>query len=162
MLDARLSSPNNTFYLAGGVSGSHANPLSDVWRFNISGTLSSNLLTSYGSWDRLTIASLPAQDGQGGTVAYDQIVAVGGCNSTSDASPSCAQQVSYVITVGSNTAIAPQPCPPPRYRPALIPNMNSFSSSFANQVFVVSGLYNTSLWDDGGTSNQGEIVSSPF
>ncbi len=96
---------------------------------------------------------------QEGTVAHNQIISAGGCNSTLNPSPSCAQQISYVETVGSSSVIAPQPCPPPRYRPALVPNMNSFSSSFANQVFVVSGLYNTSLWNDGGTINEGEIVS---
>ncbi|KAK2466201.1 hypothetical protein APHAL10511_001843 [Amanita phalloides] len=155
--DPRLASPNNTFYLAGGTSGSHADPLSDVWRFNISGTLSSNLPASLGSWDHFTISNLPTQVGQGGTVAYDQIVSVGGCNSTSNASPSCAQQSSYVLTVDSDSFIAPQPCPPPRYRPAIVSNLNAYSSSFANQVFVISGLYNTSLWDDGGDFKNGEI-----
>ncbi|KAF8631955.1 hypothetical protein AX15_002116 [Amanita polypyramis BW_CC] len=155
--DPRLASPNNTFYLAGGLSGPSGDSLSDVWRFNITGTLSPNFAESSGSWDHLTIGSLPVAVGQGGTVTYSQVVVVGGCNSTSGSPISCAQQASYVITTNSKSLISPQPCPPPRYGPAVVPNLNSYSSSFAHQVFVLSGLYNTSLWNVGGATNSGEI-----
>ena len=81
-----------------------------------------------------------------------------GYNSTLKSSPSSARPVSVVDTIGSSSAIAPQSSPPPRYRLALVPNMNNTSSPFVNQVFVVSGLYNTSLRNDGGTINGEEIV----
>ncbi|KAF8639944.1 hypothetical protein AX17_001194 [Amanita inopinata Kibby_2008] len=157
--DPTLSSPNNTFYLAGGFNGSHPSPLSDVWRFNISGTLSSNMPdTSVGSWDRVTIGTLPSRVAQGGTVVFNQVVASGGCGSPPYDNISCAQQDSFVISVDHNSHIAPGPCPAPRYSSTLVPNLNTFSSSFASQVFVLSGLFNTSEWDDGGGSNNGEIA----
>jgi hypothetical protein len=42
-----LQGLNNSFYLAGGNDGTAAYPLSDVWRLNISGALSSNLPNNY-------------------------------------------------------------------------------------------------------------------
>ncbi|KIL70075.1 hypothetical protein M378DRAFT_156128 [Amanita muscaria Koide BX008] len=157
--DPRLSYPNNTFYLAGGTSGSQSDALSDIWRLNISGALAANLQSSVGSWEHLTIGNLPAKVGQGGTVINNQIVSVGGCNSSAGNSSACAQQDSYVVTVGgSNNVISPNPCPAPRYGPALVPNMNAYSSSFSSQVFVLSGIYNSSLWDVGGSTNDGEIA----
>ena len=65
-----------------------------------------------------------------------------GCNSTLNSSSSCVQPVSYVDTIGSSSAIAPQSSQPLHYRLALVPNLNNSSSPFVNQVFVVSGLYN--------------------
>lgn len=34
---------NNSFYVAGGTDGTTSFPLSDLWRLNVTGTLSSNL-----------------------------------------------------------------------------------------------------------------------
>ena len=59
-----------------------------------------------------------------------------GCNSTLNSSPSSAQPVSYVDTISSSSAIAPQSSPPLRYRLALVPNMNNYSSPFVNQIFA--------------------------
>src|SRR4051812_29635235 len=41
--DPVVPGPNNTFYIAGGYDGTTASPLSDIWRLNVSGTLSSNM-----------------------------------------------------------------------------------------------------------------------
>jgi hypothetical protein len=155
--DPRLASPNNTFYLVGGTDGSQSSSLSDIWRFNITGSLSANLQNSVGSWDHLTIGNLPAKVGQGGTIAYNQIVTVGGCNASTGNSSACAQQDSYVIAISSNNIISPAPCPAPRYGPALVPNMNGYTSSFSSQVFVLSGLYDSSVWNVGNITNDGEI-----
>lgn len=40
--DPRLPEPNNTFYLSGGDDGTGLHPLSDVWKLQVTGTLSSN------------------------------------------------------------------------------------------------------------------------
>lgn len=87
-----------------------------------------------------------------------QVVAAGGCNTTSVTNDSCALQGSYVMNAGTDSTTAPSPCPAPRVGAALAQNFNAFSSSFSNQVFLLLGLFNESLWDDGGGLEAGEVV----
>lgn len=156
--DPMLSGPNNTLYLTGGSNDTWACPLSDVWRLNVSGTLSSNLPNdTFASWDRLTIGNLPARVGSAGTVISQQLVAVGGCNSTS--SLDCTQaQDSYVINVQSHKEISPKPCAAPRTSPVLVANMNTFSTSFSSQAFLLLGTLNSSQWEDDNGLTSGEVV----
>ncbi|CAL1700948.1 unnamed protein product [Somion occarium] len=129
-----LASPNNTYYLAGGFDGKNAISLSDVWRLNISGTLSSNNARDViGSWEKIPFDdSLPGRTGMSGAVvltgSQQHIVSVGGCHS-------------------SNA---------PRSDPALAAN-RSPGSSFGSQVYMVLGTYDSSLWDDGNGLNRGEV-----
>ncbi|TFK75923.1 hypothetical protein BDN72DRAFT_809719 [Pluteus cervinus] len=156
--DPVVPGPNNTFYLAGGFDGTNVIPLSDVWRLNISGTLSSNLPDdSQGSWDHLTIDGLPPRFHQGGTVVSQSIIAAGGCNTTSD-NISCAQQDAHIIDAQLQSALSPGFCPAPRYSPALAPNRNTFSSAFASQVFLLLGTFNETLWQDSNGLSQGEVA----
>jgi hypothetical protein len=156
--DPLLSGPNNTFYVAGGFNGTQASSLSDVWRLHISGTLSPNLPNdTIASWDHLTIGQLPARGGQAGAVIAQQLTSVGGCNSSLSAS--CTQgQDSYVIDVQRRAAVSPKACPAPRTSPVLVPNKNSFSTSFLSQVYLLLGTLNATQWQDDNGLNSGEVV----
>ena len=158
--DPILPGPNNSFYLAGGFNGTSTEPLSDVWRLNISGTLSSNLPNDVnGTWDHFTIGNLPGQLYQAATVKSQSIVASGGCNSTTDMGTSCATQDSFVLDVQQKSAISPPPCPAPRVGAVIVPNENTFSSAFGSQLFLLLGTFNTSLWQDNNGLARGEVVS---
>lgn len=160
--DPVVPGPNNTFYLAGGYDGTTASPLSDVWRFNISGTLSSNLPNdSAGSWEHITTGSLPARIDLASTMISQQIVAAGGCSLASAASDSCPQQDSYVIDARDGSEISPGPCPSPRQSPVLVANVNTFSSSFSSQVFLLLGTFDTNAWNDTDGLTKGEVVGTP-
>lgn len=158
--DAVVPGPNHTFYLAGGFDGTHASPLSDIWRLNISGTLSSNLPgDSAGSWDHLSFSTLPPRVNQAGTVVAQQIITAGGCNTTEVVGNSCARQDSFVMDTQRRVDISPDACPAPRLSPVVVPNTNTFSSTFSSQVFLLLGTFNSSLWQDDGGLDKGEVVS---
>lgn len=152
--------PNNTFYLAGGTDESGPVSLSDTWELHLSGVLSPNLPNNVsGSWERRSMGTLPALSEQAGTTVGNQIVAVGGCNTASTSSDSCALQSSYVLDTVTGNAISPGSCAAPRFGGALARNYNSFSSSFSSQVFLLVGIFDDSLWNDGGGLQKGEVVS---
>ncbi|KAF9451711.1 hypothetical protein P691DRAFT_796346 [Macrolepiota fuliginosa MF-IS2] len=155
--DTVVPGPNNTFYMAGGVDGGTIHPLSEVWRLHLSGTLSSNLPnSSMGSWDRLSIGSFPARVGLGSTVVGQQVIAVGGCDTT-QLNGTCARQDSFVLNIERTSGISPGACPAPRLGPAVTPNLNPFSSSFASQAFMLLGVFNQSIWNDDGGLGKGEV-----
>ncbi|KAA1466489.1 hypothetical protein DENSPDRAFT_791200 [Dentipellis sp. KUC8613] len=150
--------PNNTFYLAGGVDTNGPAPLSDTWQMRISGTLSSNLANDVNaSWIHQPIGSSPAQAGDGGTVIGQQVIAVGGCANTTSVTASCAQQGSWVFNFDRSSSISPGPCAAPRIGASVVANMNGASQNFKTQVFVMLGIFNTSLWQDGGNLQKGEV-----
>ncbi|KAJ7744440.1 hypothetical protein DFH07DRAFT_22032 [Mycena maculata] len=158
--DPVLPGPNNTLWLWGGENGQSS--FSDLWRLNISGTLSSNMPNSaVGSWEHLPLANLPETVGQGGGVSGDQIVFSGGCNTTSFSGDACALQDTYIINAGANgaTESAALKCPAPRLSPTVVPNGNVVSVTFSNQMFLLLGTFNTSLWNDSGGLEAGEVVS---
>ncbi|KAG2118758.1 uncharacterized protein F5147DRAFT_666661 [Suillus discolor] len=152
---------SNTFYMSGGTDGTNMFPLSDVWDFTISGTLSSNLATNntYGAWSNQSVGSGGGYNvNQASTVVQTQLVSVSGCDTTDNSNESCAEGTSYVLGVGSNTSISPPPCPVPRYGGSLAPNLSPSSSSYGNQVFLLLGTFNSSLWDDQGGLQKGEVA----
>ena len=156
--------PTNSFYLMGGVTSSGSQlspvPLSDIWQLDISGTLSSNLVTSLvGMWSKKTAGNNTAVSGEGGTIVKQQLVAFGGCIGTADPNVTCADPYSYVTDAVNGLSVTPAVCAVPRIGAAVVANKNTFSSSFSSQVFVLLGLFNSSLWDDGGGLNKGEVVS---
>lgn len=156
--DPVVPGPNNTFYMAGGTDGETIHPLSEVWRLHLSGTLSSNLPnSSVGSWDRLSIGSFPARVGQGSTVVGQQVIAAGGCNTT-QLNKTCASQDSFVLNIERGSGVSPGACPVPRLGPAVTPNLNPFSPSFASQVFMLLGTFDKSAWRDDGGLDKGEVV----
>ncbi|KAJ6515905.1 hypothetical protein C8R45DRAFT_958028 [Mycena sanguinolenta] len=157
--DLVLPGPNNTFWLLGGQDSQ--NSFSDLWRFNISGTLSSNLpADAEGSWEEISLTNFPGNVGQGGGVIFQQIVTSGGCNDTLIPEESRAVQNAYVITSTRDTGIAAPAldCPAPRLSPTLIPNGNTFSTSFSSQMLLLFGTFNSSLWDDEGGMKDGEVA----
>ncbi|KAF8913884.1 hypothetical protein CPB84DRAFT_1669330 [Gymnopilus junonius] len=160
--DPVVPGPNNTFYLAGGSDGKNISPLSDVWRLNVSGILSSNLPTNVqGSWEHLALQNLPGRVDQAGAVVGQQVVAMGGCVSASSLTTentTCARQDAFVINTVSFSEISPGPCPAPRVGSVLVPNMNGFSQSFASQLFLLLGDFNSSLWQDSNGLAKGEVA----
>ncbi|KAJ6599080.1 hypothetical protein DFH09DRAFT_1271730 [Mycena vulgaris] len=159
--DPVLPGPNNTFWLWGGTNGQSS--FTDLWRLNVSGTLSSNLPdNAVGSWQQIPLENLPAKVGQGGGVISDNIVFSGGCNGTATSGESCAIQDTYTINAGSTTGAtdmaAPLKCPAPRLSPTMVPNGNQVSPSFSSQMLLILGTFNTTLWDDGGGLEQGEVA----
>lgn len=147
----------------GGVTNSGSKlspvPLSEIWQLDISGTLSSNLVTSLvGTWSKRSAGNNTAVAGEGGTVVQQQLVAFSGCIGTPDPNLSCAQPYSYVTDAGTGLSVSPAVCAVPRIGAAVAANKNTFSSSFSSQVFVLLGLFNSSLWDDGGGLQKGEVV----
>lgn len=158
--DATIAGPNNTVYIAGGTASSGPISLSDIWKLHLSGTLSSNLPNSaFGSWEHVPIGKLPGFVDQAGTVVGGQVIAAGGCNTTSASNSSCAQQSSFVLNTATNSDISPGSCTAPRFGGALAQNFNSFSSSFSSQVFLLLGTFDGSKWNDGGGLSKGEVVS---
>jgi hypothetical protein len=137
-------------------------PLSQIWRLDISGTLSANVESLVGTWTKITAGNNTAVSGQGGTIVKEQLVAFGGCVATANPNISCAQPYSYVTDAVTQIAVSSEACAVPRIGTALVANKNAFSASFAPQVFVLFGLFNNSLWDDQGGLQKGEVVSRPF
>ena len=162
--DPRTTTPNNTLYMAGGFDGSKAYPLSEVWRLDVSGTLSSNLPNSVtASWSRVDVSSdINPRVSVGGTVVTQTIVAIGGCNPASPQESfldsSCALQDAQLIDASSGNVVNVSPCIAPRIDPAVVPNMCRASESFNTQAFVLFGTFNSSQWDDSGGLQRGEVV----
>lgn len=158
--DPTIPGPNNTFYLAGGTTESGSISISDVWELHLAGTLSSNLPNAVtGSWQHVPIGDLPKLAKQAGTVVGSQIIAASGCNTTTASNDSCAQQSSYVLQTDSTNEVSPGNCPAPRFGGAMARNYNAFSATFSTQVFLLAGIFNSSLWSDGGGLQKGEVVS---
>ncbi|KAI9001435.1 hypothetical protein BD414DRAFT_574874 [Trametes punicea] len=162
--DPKTTTPNNTFYMAGGYDGQTVYPLSEVWRLEVSGTLSSNLPQAVNaSWSRVTVQSnIEPRVSVGGTVIGQQIVAIGGCTSAASAEAivdgSCAVQDSQIIDASNGNVNNISPCIAPRVDPTVVPNMCQASTSFGSQAFVLFGTFNHSLWDDGGGLERGEVA----
>ncbi|KAH8105963.1 hypothetical protein BXZ70DRAFT_405944 [Cristinia sonorae] len=164
--DISLPGPNNTFYLAGGFDGTNALPLSDVWRLNISGILTSNNPDAVvGSWEKIsTPGALEGKTGMAGTVLREssdtqqRIVSLGGCPSTYPASTSCLTGNDIIVNADARSDSIPPPCPVPRLEPAVAPNLNSVSTSYGSQVFMLLGTFDSSRYDDDGALKHGEVA----
>lgn len=159
---ADSASANTTFYMSGGTDGHSMFPVDEVWQLKITGTLSSNLATNdtFGSWSSQTIGNTPGSSAnQASAVLGTSVVSIGGCNTTDDSSNTCAESNSYVVNAGSSPSeITPPACPAPRYGGALVFNPSGTSSSFASQVFLILGTFNSSYWDDQGGLQRGEVA----
>ncbi|KAF8076371.1 hypothetical protein FPV67DRAFT_1664652 [Lyophyllum atratum] len=156
--DPVIPGPNNTFYLAGGYDGSRLSSFSDIWRLNISGTLSSNLPNdSEGSWDLLTIGHLPSKSNPSGTVVNHQMIITGGCSSPAS-NGVCADQDSYLVDTQRRSETSPGVCPAPRTSPILVPNASKFTSNFASQVYLLLGILDKTTWHDDDGLDNGEVA----
>lgn len=150
--------------MAGGYDGKTLSKLSDMWRLDISGTLSSNNLNQVNaSWTQVKVNSdVPGRVSVGGTVIGKAVVAVGGCDlATSTQSildSTCAVQDTQVIDASTGGVMTISPCLAPRIDPAVVPNMAGASSSFKQQAFVLLGTFNNTLWNDGNGLARGEVV----
>ncbi|KAI6047196.1 hypothetical protein EDC04DRAFT_2556513 [Pisolithus marmoratus] len=158
---ADAASSNTTFYMAGGTDGTTLFSLTDVWEFQINGTLASNLANNtFGSWISQTIGSTPGYStNQASTVLGSSIVSVSGCNTTTDTNENCANRNEYVISAGTTPGeIALPACPAPRYGATMVFNPLSIPSNFQTQVFLLLGTFNSSAWDDQGGLQKGEVA----
>jgi len=167
-----IAGPNNTFYLAGGSSGtlddtdpSHVLSLNDAWEFSVSGTLAPNVPEGVsGSWRQISFSSndLPSVAGLGAAVLPGGVIATyGGCTSPTG-NDNCAQQVGSILNTNNSFVVTPSICPAPRLGPSVVVNRNLASSAFNTQAFVFLGTFNSSLWDDGGNLKKGEVVRAQF
>jgi hypothetical protein len=154
------STTSTTFYMSGGTDGTNMYPLSDVWELTVNGTLSPNLATNntIGTWNSNTLGNAGYSIHQASTVVQTSIISVSGCNTTDNSNESCAEGNSYILNVGSNSETSPPACPAPRYGGALVQNVNPFSSSFSTQMFLLLGTFNSTLWDDQGGLQSGEVA----
>ncbi|EKM59169.1 uncharacterized protein PHACADRAFT_86460, partial [Phanerochaete carnosa HHB-10118-sp] len=155
---------SNFFFVAGGFTGEKATSLSNIWKLTIAGTLSSNLpnLTT-GTWEQIhpNNQSLPAVGGSATAVvlqgSQQHVVAVGGCDTSTNSTAACAQGQPYVIDIDTSSNTAPANCPAPRIGASLAPNLNTASQSFDQQVFLLLGTFDSSQWQDDGGLDQGEV-----
>lgn len=165
----------NTLFVLGGTSESSTEPLSSAWNLVIDGALSENTeLGNQGGavsveWQQNTLnlqTALPQKVGESSVVlpGGTAIVVNGGCNSTgsNQVNVSCAGQDTYIINPSGQPVLdpSPAPCPAPRYYGSLVNNYNGFTNAFASQVFLLFGAFDHSMWDDGGGSLKGEVVST--
>ncbi|KZT12572.1 uncharacterized protein LAESUDRAFT_5846 [Laetiporus sulphureus 93-53] len=157
--------PNNSFYVAGGTDGTTVFPLSNIWRLTVTGVLSSNNPNgSYGSWENISLpnSNLPSKVGAAGAVisqTAQQIAAIGGCDASVPFTPSasCAEQDAYIINTQEDTSSTASDCPAPRLGGTVVPDFNQNSSDFTEQIFLLLGLFDTSLWSDDGGLQRGEV-----
>ncbi|GJE84122.1 hypothetical protein PsYK624_001970 [Phanerochaete sordida] len=156
-----LVSLSNSFYVAGGFTGGSATSLSDVWRLNLTGTLSSNVHGVEGAWEQIHLqnTSLPSIGGSATTVllseTHQHVVAVGGCDTDSGSAAACALPQSYVLDIDAKSNTAPSYCPAPRIGASLAQNL--ISTNFQSQLFLLLGTFNTSQWQDDNGLEQGEV-----
>jgi hypothetical protein len=157
----------NTMYVFGGLPGPAStapDPFSDAWTLTMDGALSANNLATTASWTRVDWPStLPGTTGAGSTVLPNkQIVTYGGCKSTATSggvyNASCAQQDSLILNVGVKTNTSGSLCPTPRFAPNVVPNYNSADQSFAAQVFLLFGSFDSDRWNDSSALRKGEVV----
>lgn len=151
--------------MAGGFTAGNTASLSDLWQLDVTGTLSSNLPNkTTGKWTQLHLqnTSLPAIGGSATGVIFQQalqhVVAVGGCSSASDSTAACALGPSFVTDVNDLNDNTFGSCPAPRTGATLALNLNTASSSFQTQAFLLLGTFNTSQWQDDNGLEQGEVV----
>ncbi|KAG0709621.1 hypothetical protein DFH29DRAFT_841147 [Suillus ampliporus] len=152
------STTGNTFYMSGGTDGTNMYPLSDVWELTITGALSSNLVNDLnGTWSQ-TVGNTGYSVNQASTVVQTSLISVSGCNTTNHSNNSCAEGNLYIVETGSSMPVYPPSCPAPRYGGVLVPNLSPFSSSYATQMFLLLGTFNSSLWNDQGGLQKGEVA----
>ncbi|KAJ3769522.1 hypothetical protein FB446DRAFT_747720 [Lentinula raphanica] len=157
--DPVIPGPNNSFYYTGGFDGSSLAPLSDVWRLNISGVLSSNNPDSVSaSWQKLSINNFDSLSTQNlsSTMVMDSVAVYGGCATTSTANSSCATQNAYSLDTDDLTSISPSTCPAPRFGAVMTPNLNSVSAT-STQAMLFLGTFDSSLWSDDNGLENGEV-----
>lgn len=83
---------------------------------------------------------------------------LGGCPSSQSPSDACVNGDDYIVNADTESDSMPPTCAVPRLEPAVAPNTNGVSTTFGSQVFMLLGTFNSSLWDDGGGLQKGEVV----
>ncbi|KAF9259495.1 hypothetical protein L218DRAFT_908190 [Marasmius fiardii PR-910] len=151
-LDSRntnIQAINNTFYVV--KSGSD----SGLWRFNVSGTLASNIPDGVlGSWDRTPLANLPPFSNSASTVVGTKVVSVGGC--TKAGNSSCA----FIATndaPGQPLLSNIPSCASSRTGARLVPNLSIASTGFSSQCFLLLGKLDPD-WNDDNGLDRGEVA----
>ena len=158
--DPQNTDLNTTFYVAGGPN----NQTPNVYDINISGVESSNNIGSlFGSFLQVPFPQLSSINRQASTVMPGgNIVYYGGCNGTSSQGLDCASQAGSTLDISSNRAINANICPAPRVGASLVPNLNTFASTYATQAFLLLGLFDQNAWNDSNALKQGEVVCFNF
>jgi hypothetical protein len=146
----------NTVHLFGGSNATHALSLSDAWRLTVDGAISGNIQTVAAQWENIQWSeSLPLKSGAASAVLPSNTVVIyGGCTDLPD-DASCAGQDAYIMHTSSGITTPAPPCPAARVGGLLVPNYNTFSSSYQSQVFLFLGAHGQG-WD----VEDGEVVST--
>ncbi|OBZ70174.1 hypothetical protein A0H81_09875 [Grifola frondosa] len=143
--DPVVPGPNRSLYLAGGYDGKTMYPLSD--RF---GQLGAN----YSGQFKPSVKIPCCRDSRISADRHHRRMR----SIANITNSSCALQDSFIIDTVAGTVKAPSPCPAPRLDGTVVPNFNGVSSNFASQAFLLFGTFNSSLWDDGGGLERGEVA----
>lgn len=144
-------------------------PSSDLYQLTVTGTLASDIASIQGIWKKIgTPSTVPGKVDQGGALISQsqatsaRIVLSGGCGPDSkptSVGTSCIDSSTYALTVSSGAAVNISQCPVPRLGPTLVPNLNTGSTAFLSQSFMILGIFDESSWDDDGGLSKGEVVS---
>ena len=152
-------------WLAGGQDGSQLFGWDELWQLEVDGTIAANIQTATATWTKVT-AQVPAafktKTGAAGTVLRPltnpqySLLSFGGCDGVTVGNATCASGDAHAVIAGTsvNTWSTIAECPSARYGAVLAQNHNDM---FSQQVFMLFGLSDPNLYDDGDLSTHGEI-----
>lgn len=159
---------DTALWVAGGTNGQENFALSDVWKLTILGVLAPNTQDINATWEKLAVPQQQASFvGQASTVVPDnnsgiKIAVVGGCafGSSSTYNASCAGQNAFSLSVNSQGSSWTHAgaCPAARFAPSLAPNLNSASTPFASQAFMLFGSIDEKRWSGDLRAADGEVA----
>ena len=137
----------------------------ELWQLQIDGTIAENIQNAQATWTKSTVTVPPAfkpKTGAAGTVTRPltnpqySLLSFGGCDSVTEGNATCAGGDAHLVTAGSteNSWNTIAQCPSARYGAVLAQNHND---AFEKQVFMLFGLSDPHLYDDGNLTTHGEI-----
>ncbi|EJD53674.1 hypothetical protein AURDEDRAFT_110461 [Auricularia subglabra TFB-10046 SS5] len=150
-------------YVAGGSDSRQQFPLSDLYEMTISGVLAVNSQDIQISWKKLTTQQQGAVVGQASCVMPGNgLVAAGGCASgASSFNASCATQNAFALAtnpLSASWSSSSSSCPAARFAASVAPNLNTASSDFASQVFMMFGAIDRQRWAGDDNADNGEVA----
>jgi hypothetical protein len=155
-----------TSWLAGGQDATQLFGWDELWQLEIDGTIAQNIQNAKANWTKIS-AQVPAdvrrKTGAAGTVLRPlvnpqySLLSFGGCDDVLEGNATCAGGDAHSITASGSggerwNTIAP--CVSARYGASLAQNHNDL---FTQQVFMLFGLTDPSLYDDADPAAHGEI-----
>lgn len=154
---------STVLWAAGGSNDKESFALSEVWKLTIQGVLAANSQSIQASWQKLSIAQhQDALVGQGATVMPGgRLVAAGGCApGASVYNASCATQSAFSLATNplASSWSAAGACPAARFSASMAPNLNTASSTFTSQAFMLFGAIDSERWSGDARAADGEVA----